>query len=97
MNEFEKFLWEDQRLVILRLLANVSSYTANSSVLHNGLLQIGHVISRDQIKTHMRWLEEQGLVTVEPVFDLLVARMTERGSDVAAGRTTVPGVKKPGA
>lgn len=97
MNEFQKFLREDQRLVILRVLANMPSYTANSSVLHGGLTQVGHNPSRDQVKTEIRWLEEQGLVTVEEVFDLLVARITERGNDVAAARITVPGVKKPGA
>ena len=97
MSEFQKFLREDQRLVILRVLANMPSYTANSSVLHGALTQVGHNPSRDQVKTEIRWLEEQGLVTVEPVYDLLVARITERGADVVAARTLVPGVKKPGA
>ncbi|HSX85403.1 MAG TPA: hypothetical protein VLE50_08335 [Cellvibrio sp.] len=97
MSDFAQFLREDQRLVILRVLVNMPSYTANSSVLHTGLTRVGHNPSRDQVKTEIRWLEEQGLVTVEEVFDLLVARITERGTDVAAARTVVPGVKKPGA
>jgi len=85
------------RLVILRLLAQMPSYTANSSVLCTGLNEIGHNPSRDQVKNEIRWLEEQGLVTVKEVFDLLVARITERGADCADGRITVHGVKKPGA
>lgn len=97
MSQFASYIREDQRLVILRVLANMPSYTANSSVLHGALTHVGHNPSRDQIKTEIRWLEEQGLVTVEPVFDLLVARITERGADVVAARTVVPGVKKPGA
>lgn len=97
MSQFANYIREDQRLVILRVLANMPSYTANSSVLHGALTQVGHNPSRDQIKTEIQWLAEQGLVTVEPVFDLLVARITERGTDVAAARTVVPGVKKPGA
>lgn len=97
MTEFEQFLREDQRLVILRVLATMPSYTANSSVLQTALCRVGHNPSRDQVKTEITWLMDQGLVTVEPVFDLLVARITERGADVAAARTVVPGVKKPGA
>jgi hypothetical protein len=96
-NNFANFLREDMRLVILRVLATMPSYTANSSVLHGALTRVGHNPSRDQIKTEIRWLEEQNLVTVEEVFDLLVARITERGTDVVAARTVVPGVKKPGA
>jgi hypothetical protein len=95
MSNFANYLREDQRLVILRCLAQMPSYTANSSVLHGGLTQIGHNPSRDQVKTEIRWLEEQGLVTVEVVFDLLVARLTERGADVVEARVAVPGVKKP--
>jgi hypothetical protein len=45
--------------------------------------------SRDQIKSELRWLEEQGLVTVEDIETVLVARLTERGADVAAGRAIV--------
>lgn len=97
MNQFATYIREDQRLVILRVLAGMPSYTANSSVLHGALGQVGHNPSRDQVKTEIHWLAEQGLVTVEEVFDLLVARITERGADVAAARTVVPGVKKPGA
>jgi Fe2+ or Zn2+ uptake regulation protein len=97
MNQFANYIREDQRLVILRVLASMPSYTANSSVLHTALGQVGHNPSRDQVKTEIHWLAEQGLVTIEEVFDLLVARITERGADVVAARTVVPGVKKPGA
>ncbi|OZY84832.1 hypothetical protein CBP51_16860 [Cellvibrio mixtus] len=97
MSEFAQYLREDMRLVILRVLATMPSYTANSSVLSSGLNHVGHNPSRDQVKTEIRWLEEQGLVTVEQAYDLLIARITERGADVAAARTVVPGVKKPGA
>lgn len=97
MNKYADFLREDQRLVILRILADMPSYTANSSVLCAALGRVGHNPTRDQVKTELRWLEEQGLVTIESAFDLLIARITERGTDVAAARTVVPGVKKPGA
>lgn len=97
MSQYLDYLREDQRLVILRVLAGMPSYTANSSVLHGLLGKFGHNPSRDQVKTEIQWLAEQGLVTIEAVSDLLIARITERGADVAAARVTVPGVKRPGA
>ncbi|EDQ2494188.1 ArsR family transcriptional regulator, partial [Salmonella enterica subsp. enterica] len=51
----------------------------------------------DQVKTELRWLEEQSLVRTETLESVLVVWLTERGADVAAGRTIVPGVKRPGA
>lgn len=97
MNAFADFLREDQRLLMLRLLAELPAYRANSSVLTMGLSSYGHAISRDQVKTEMAWLRDQGLVVVEDLGPVLVATLTERGADVATGRTTVPGVKRPGA
>ena len=97
MTKYAEFLRQDQRLVILRILAEMPSYTANSSVLYEALGHYGHNPTRDQVKTEIRWLEEQGLVSVDDAGGVLVARITERGADVVAARTIVPGVKKPGA
>lgn len=97
MKDYANYLKEDQRLVILRTLNKLPSYTANSSVLYGLLQSYGHNPTRDQVKTELRWLEEQSLVTITVVDDLLIARITERGSDVAEARAVVPGVKRPGA
>lgn len=94
---FSDFLRHDQRLVLLRLLAEMPSYCANSSVLAIALERYGHAMTRDQVKTELRWLEEQGLLSIEDLETVLVATLRERGQDVATGRTTVPGVKRPGA
>lgn len=95
MKPFAEFLREDWRLVILRVLANALGYRANSSVLRTVLEKFGHSLSRDQVRTELAWLAEQQLVTVEDLGTVLVARLTERGQDVAAGRATVPGVNRP--
>lgn len=92
-------LSEHRRLIILRILSELPSYRANSSVLYSLLNQWGHHPSRDQVKSEMRWLQEQALLDVESIGDgsVLLATLTERGQDVAAGRSIVDGVKRPGA
>lgn len=97
MSQFSDFLRQDQRLVMLRLLAELPGYTSNSSVLVQLLEQFGHVMTRDQVKTELAWLAEQGLVTTDDAGSVLMAKLTERGADVAAGRARQPGVKRPGA
>jgi len=96
-NKYGQFLREDQRLVILRVLVDMPGYRTNSSVVTALVRQFGHDASRDQVKTELHWLAEQGLSTVEDMEDVLLVSLTERGADVAAGRATVPGVRRPGA
>ncbi|EQB9053855.1 ArsR family transcriptional regulator, partial [Vibrio cholerae] len=55
----------------------------------------GHKISRDVVRTHLFWLQEQGLVSLRDVGDCQIARLTGRGEDVATGQAVVPGVKRP--
>lgn len=99
MSKYADYLSEDRRLVILRILTEMPGYRANSSVLHTVLQEWGHEPSRDQVKGELRWLEEQRLVQLDDVADgdVLLAKLTERGADVAAGRARVDGVKRPGA
>lgn len=92
---FTNIFVEDQRLVILRTLAEDRGYSMNESVLQQVLDMFGHRVSRDQVKAHLRWLEEMGLVTVEDACGVLVATLTSRGADVACGAAQVDGVKRP--
>lgn len=92
---YADFLRKDMRLVLLRILLEMPGYRANSSVLSNMLHQLGHSATRDQVKTELRWLAEQGLITVEEVSSVLVCTLVERGQDVAEGRAVVDGVAKP--
>ncbi|WP_405119204.1 ArsR family transcriptional regulator [Pseudomonas leptonychotis] len=97
MSQYAEYLRQDIRLVILRLLVEMTAYRANSSVLTMALDSYGHTLSRDQVKTELSWLAEQGALTLEDVGPVLVATLTERGQDIAAGRARVPGIKRPGA
>lgn len=94
---YADFLRQDMRLVILRLLVEMPAYRANSSVLNTALDSYGHAVSRDQVKTELQWLTEQGALTLEEMGPVLVATLTTRGQDIAAGRARVPGIKRPGA
>lgn len=93
---FPAFLTEDRRLAILRLLESQEGYRANDSVLHTALDRLGHSVSRDVVRGDLSWLEEQGLLSTELIAGtVLVATATQRGADVATGRTRHPGVKRP--
>lgn len=95
---FENQLKEEMRLVMLRLLNELPSYRGNSSTLHSGLMRWGLSFSRDQVKTELHWLKDQGCVDIEldnP--DVIVVKLKERGQDVAEGRQRVPGIQRPSA
>lgn len=93
MNKKDIFT-KDQRLVILKSLVE-AGFNTNESILDDCLGLYGHKISRDLVRNHLRWLEEQGLVALEDLQGFLVATLTQRGLDVARGEAIVDGVKRP--
>jgi Fe2+ or Zn2+ uptake regulation protein len=92
---FAELIAADMRLVILRCLNEDPGYDLNESMLQSMLEALGHNVSRDRVLTELAWLAEQGLVTLAWVMKVVVATLTARGADVATGRATVPGVKRP--
>ena len=94
---FENHLKEEMRLVLLRLLNELPSYRGNSSTLHSGLNHLGLSFSRDQVKTELYWLKEQGCIAVELDEDVMVVKLLTRGQDVALGHAKVPGIQRPSA
>lgn len=84
------------RLSVLQLLDAQPGYLANDSVLHQAVSAMGLACTRDQMRGHLGWLEEQRLVTLlVPAAGIVVATLTERGADVAAGRSIITGVARP--
>ncbi|ROH86361.1 ArsR family transcriptional regulator [Pseudomethylobacillus aquaticus] len=83
---------EDRRLRILEVLDKSPGYTANQVVLNEMLAQLGHLISSDKTRVELAWLAEMTLIELLATDSLFVARLTQRGQDVATGRATVPGV-----
>jgi Fe2+ or Zn2+ uptake regulation protein len=92
---FADLLAQDRRLVILRFLAEDQDRTLNTSILQDALDQVGHGCSRDCVETECAWLAEQGLVTRQQVGPVTVVTLTGRGQDVAEGKASNPGVKRP--
>lgn len=92
---YQQIVNEEQRLVILRGLEDLNG-KSNDSMLQTVLESYGLSASRDQVKNHILWLEEQGLVRIERLGETLVVHQTQRGHDVACGRARVVGVKRPG-
>jgi hypothetical protein len=86
---------EDRRLVILRMLENSPSYTANESLIAIVLLDFGHGASRDTVRIDFAWLKEQGLLSIEEIATVQIATLTQRGVETAQGIVTTPGVKRP--
>ena len=94
---FKTLMAEHRRLAILRALASPKSGgESNDSILQSIAIDAGIASSRDQIKSALTWLDEQGLVVVRSLESgTLVAAITQRGVDVAGGLLTVPGVQRP--
>ncbi len=92
---FNDFVKEDQRLVILQVLEQDPDYSHNELILKRILQSLGHAMSSDQVRTQLHWLQEQGLLLLSETAGITVARLTERGQDVASGASTVPGIARP--
>jgi len=94
---FSDTLTEHRRLIILRALENPRiGPSCNDSILQTICMEFGCRSSRDQVKSAATWLEEQGLVRnkVQESGTYIVS-ITQRGTEVATGILTVPGVKRP--
>ncbi len=98
-DEYEKFMAEDQRLCILRVLEAAAQYTANTAMIERALDVIGHPIGRTKVVAHCEWLAEAGLCTIaNPLYEAVqVVTATGTGVEVAEGKITRSGVQRPSA
>lgn len=84
-----------QRLAVLQLLADQPSGSANDASLCEALNAMTHVVSRDRMRELLFWLAAQGALHVldrRMESGLIVATLTERGHDIARGRSRIAGV-----
>lgn len=96
---YAQIVTEDIRRKLLEVLEQDPDFSHNEGILQHALAMVGHHISGDRLRSELAWLAEQGLVSVKNVAGVQVAKLTNRGEDVALKRTTVPGVARgrPGA
>lgn len=92
-------LLAQQRLAVLQLLADQPSGSANDASLCEALNAMSHVVSRDRMRELLFWLQAQGalhLLDLRMSSGLIVATLTERGHDIARGRSRIAGVAAAG-
>lgn len=83
------------RLAVLQLLADQSGGSANDAALCEAVNALEHVCSRDRMREVIFWLQSQGALHVLDLrvnSGLVVATLTEKGHDIARGRSRIAGV-----
>lgn len=95
MSGFAETIRADQRLVILRLLKQMTDSTLNDSLLQKGLGNYGHSTAREVVRDHVRYLERLGAVTFRDVEGVLIVTLTQRGEDHVERRIELEGVNRP--
>lgn len=93
---FTQKICELRRLRILACLNNSTSYRASSLLIQQFLNDCGMGCSLLVVTEELAWLDEQGLVMVEPFEDVVVAILKQAGKDTAEGLATVQGIARPG-
>ncbi len=93
---FEDYTITHVRRLILEQLEKENDYAQNQIVMKGILKAYGQTLSTDRVLTEFNWLLEQGLVTLESFGGFTVARLTERGLDIATGTAMIPGIARKG-
>ena len=95
MADFNQFVTEDGRLVMLRELAKQSDYRLNETILTQVLDVFGHRRSREWVRTQLRKMEELGAVKLREAEGIVVATATRAGLDHVEGRSVIEGILQP--
>lgn len=89
-----KICTADLRRSILTTLLLSEDYQLNQLLIGEILDYQAKVTTTDHLRRQLLWLEEQGLVSIEETDGFEVFIPTERGLEVATGRTAVRGVRE---
>lgn len=81
-----------RRLAILLALYFAPGYTLNRAALRFQVERTGYVASSDLMASECAWLAEMGAIEQ---LELDAVRLTDRGEDIALGRSQTPGVRRP--
>ena len=94
MSAYGDTLAADARLKILQLLRKAGEAPLNHELLQLALLSMSIRMTAAQVRAELQYLSEVGTVILQNVGPLLVAELTERGSDVARGLSVVTGIAR---
>lgn len=83
-------------LALVRVLLRLPGNAANDRLLRDYLEAMGLHATSAEIREHIQQLKELGLSNVEHNKDLVVVKLTEKGADVAEGRSQSDCVRRPG-
>jgi repressor of nif and glnA expression len=84
------------RREILRLLAADAGYSQNHAIIRRAMeSSTAQSLTETEVREHLSWMEDRGLVTTETVGPYLLAKLTDRGLSVARGEEHVEGVERP--
>ena len=81
-----------QRLAILMALKEDPDHLLSDQLLQRMLKMLGFAAPLDGVRDHMSWLARRTLVSNRQFDDMQIARLTQRGEDVAGGMQRVEGV-----
>ncbi|TPL49102.1 hypothetical protein FJ937_16585 [Mesorhizobium sp. B2-4-4] len=95
MTDFNDYLTEDARLVILRELNKQTDGRLNEVLLTKALDAFGHNRSREWVRTQLRKLAELGAVRVTEIGTVMVAAITRNGVDHVERRSIIESVARP--
>jgi repressor of nif and glnA expression len=95
MSDFDMFLTEDARLVILKALAGEMNASLNEAILTRVLDTFGHHRSRDWVRTQLLKLQELGAVRTTEAGTVVIATLTQTGLEHIQRRTIIAGIAQP--
>ncbi len=84
---------QDTRRSILTLLALDSDYQLNQELIGMALEANGKTVTADTLSNQLSWLAEQDFITLETLSALKIATLTDRGLEIAKGKSRVAGVR----
>jgi len=97
MSQAREIFNADRRLTILQLLEREHPHEVPARLVRDGIAAINpaHDVGLDQVWKDFDWLEGKRLVNQRIDEDRVYAKTTNRGRDVANGRSRLDGVAVP--
>jgi len=95
LSELDDLKRKHRALAMLRTLDREAGYTLNNAVMLDWLRTIALVSTHEELCISIEDLERLALIRTHTVDVCTVLELTERGGDVAHGRTIVEGVLRP--